>query len=147
MRRWVKREVLIRACLKLSSFIYKLVNSNMVHSLSHRSKHRKMLLINVCDAEDAPTSGMMLLILTSRKCQCWHFAEWFVDLTVWKCSKVLSWRFCVGSVAQDSMLGQHFRSDWNILNMTWGMPWHCISTFMVPCWYAALTLVTPRLCL
>lgn len=81
MGRWVEGEVLISARLKLSSFIYKLVNSNVVHSLSHRSKHRKMPLIGVSDAEDAPIPGMILLPLTSQKYQCLHFAEWFVDLT------------------------------------------------------------------
>lgn len=51
MRRWEEKEVLIRVRLKLSSFIYKSVDSIMVHSLSHRSKHRKMLLIIVCEAD------------------------------------------------------------------------------------------------
>lgn len=52
MRRWEEREALITVRLKLSSFIYKSVDSIVVHSLSHRSKHRKMLLISVCDSED-----------------------------------------------------------------------------------------------
>ncbi len=59
MRRWEEREVLIRVRLKLSSFIYKSVDSIVVHSLSHRSKHRKMLLISVCDAEDPLISALI----------------------------------------------------------------------------------------
>lgn len=51
--------MLIRVRLKLSSFIYKLVYSDVVHSLPHRSKHRKMLLISVCDAED-PLIAVMI---------------------------------------------------------------------------------------
>lgn len=70
MRRWEEKEVLIRVWLKLSSFIYKPVDSTMVHSLSHRSKHRKMLLISVCDAKDPLMSVMISLILTNQKSQC-----------------------------------------------------------------------------
>lgn len=44
-------EVLIRVRLKLSPFIYKSVDLIRVPSLSHWSKHRKMLLISVCEAE------------------------------------------------------------------------------------------------
>lgn len=43
--------------LKLSAVIYKLVNASVAHSLSRRSKHRKMLLISVCDAE-APLESL-----------------------------------------------------------------------------------------
>lgn len=46
--------MLIRVRLKLSSFICESVDSIVVHSLSHRSKHRKMLFISVCDAVDWP---------------------------------------------------------------------------------------------
>lgn len=63
MRRWEEREAPIRVRLKLSPFIYKSVDSIMAHSLPHRSKHRKMLLISVCDAEDQLMSALIGQVL------------------------------------------------------------------------------------
>lgn len=61
--------------LKLSSFIYRPGDSIMVHSLSRRSKHRKMLLISVCEAEDPLMSVMIPWTPTNHKCRCWHFVH------------------------------------------------------------------------
>lgn len=44
----------------------------MVHSLPHRSKHRKMLLIIVCEAEG---SLMSELIGRIDAAQCWELSE------------------------------------------------------------------------
>lgn len=101
MRRWEEEEVLIRARLKLSSFIYKSVDSIVVHSLSRRSKHRKMLLISVCDAEDPLMSVIISLIPTNQKWQCWWFADWFVILTVRKRQQMFIFKmFCFKHTCQ-----------------------------------------------
>lgn len=51
--------MLIRMKIKvICIYLSKLVNAGMAHSLSHRSKHRKMLLISVCDGEAPPKSVM-----------------------------------------------------------------------------------------